>query len=255
MQNTKPLVVNLIGYGNLGFHLTEKFKDNKSIILNGIWLRSQAKKEIAGVQTFPIDHPLLPADITILAVSDKAIEELSMRLNFTSSLVVHCSGAAPITCLKQKRRGVWYPPISFSKEGKVDFSSITFCIETDSESDYDILEQLSDAIQSKWLRMHSNDRLKLHTAAVFANNFTNHLLTLSKSFCEENHINFTLLHPLILQGFNKALAIGPEYSQTGPAIRGDQHTMEKHLNHLDEDQKSIYIKMSHLIKSYYEKKL
>ncbi|MEP6794849.1 MAG: DUF2520 domain-containing protein, partial [Saprospiraceae bacterium] len=73
----------------------------------------------------------------------------------------------------------------------------------------------------------------LHVAAVFANNFSNHMLTLAESICKEHQLPFEILKPLILETFSKAILSGPKESQTGPAVRGDDKTIEKHLHLLE----------------------
>jgi predicted short-subunit dehydrogenase-like oxidoreductase (DUF2520 family) len=54
---------------------------------------------------------------------------------------------------------------------------------------------------------------------------------------------------LIRETVEKALDIGPSNSQTGPAVRGDQKTMEKHLDMIrnDENLHSIYELMTRSI--------
>ena len=55
------------------------------------------------------------------------------------------------------------------------------------------------------------------------------MLTLAESICAEQNLPFEILKPLILETFSKAILSGPRESQTGPAVRGDQKTIEKHL--------------------------
>jgi hypothetical protein len=69
----------------------------------------------------------------------------------------------------------------------------------------------------------------LHVAAVFVNNFTNHLYQIGNEICDENQIPFSILH------FNhrnspEIMNLPPALAQTGP-IRNDEKTIErnKHL--------------------------
>ena len=82
--------------------------------------------------------------------------------------------------------------------------------------------------------MSSEERRILHVSAVFACNFTNHLLTISKRILDAEHLEFDLLKPLIRETIRKALeAPDPAVVQTGPARRGDQQIIEKHLDYLE----------------------
>jgi predicted short-subunit dehydrogenase-like oxidoreductase (DUF2520 family) len=94
---------------------------------------------------------------------------------------------------------------------------------------------LAKSISNKVSKIGSEERKALHVAAVFASNFTNHMLTLSKKILEQNSLSFDLLKPLILETLNKSLSVGPENAQTGPASRGDLEIMDKHLDFIKED--------------------
>ncbi len=95
---------------------------------------------------------------------------------------------------------------------------------------------LSKAISNKVRKIGSEERKALHVAAVFASNFTNHMLTLSKKVLEQNGLDFDLLKPLILETIQKSLSLGPENAQTGPAKRGDLEILDKHIEFLQEDE-------------------
>ena len=69
----------------------------------------------------------------------------------------------------------------------------------------------------------------LHLAAVFVCNFTNHMLTQGKQIADKAGFPFEIFNPLLQETISKAMDIGPENSQTGPAVRNDQNTIEKHL--------------------------
>ena len=62
-----------------------------------------------------------------------------------------------------------------------------------------------------------------------------------------------MLEPLIKETFSKAMDIGPENAQTGPAIRNDQNTIEKHLELLSfsPELQRIYGEMTRSIITYY----
>ena len=78
------------------------------------------------------------------------------------------------------------------------------------------------------LRLDSAQRLQLHVAAVFANNFTNHLLGIADALLTEAQLPAALRAPLVRETVDKALNNPPFAVQTGPAARRDAPTLAAH---------------------------
>jgi predicted short-subunit dehydrogenase-like oxidoreductase (DUF2520 family) len=189
-------------------------------------------------------NTLAEADLYILAVSDDAITSVSSQLPFENKLVVHTSGSAPMTSLDNKnRKGVFYPLQTFTKGKAVDFKTIPFCLETQFENDYTLLEKVAKSISNNVFAIDSHQRKALHVAAVFVNNFTNHLYQLGNDICQENNVSFDILKPLILETANKILTLSPEAAQTGPAKRNDISTIAAHESFLTNENQSIIYKI------------
>src|SRR5690606_26014271 len=109
------------------------------------------------------------------------------------------------------------------------------------EPDYSILENAARAISDHFYRIDSNQRKALHVAAVFVNNFANHLYQIGSEICAENDIPFDILKPLIAETANKIRLLSPEDAQTGPASRRDFTTIEAHLDFLkDANLRDLY---------------
>ncbi|MEQ3690007.1 MAG: DUF2520 domain-containing protein, partial [Flavobacterium sp.] len=68
----------------------------------------------------------------------------------------------------------------------------------------------------------------------FVCNFVNHMYTIGNQICEENNVPFEVLQPLILETAHKITTLKPEAAQTGPALRKDTKTINKHLEFLQE---------------------
>lgn len=227
--------VAIVGTGNVGFHLNNELA--KSDDLNVIQFNSRSQ------------NSLTDFDIAILAVSDDAISEVSK--NIESKLVVHTSGTTDINLLKNSHnKGVFYPLQSFSKQKEVDFSHVPLCIEAENKEDLELLETLGKSLKSKTYIVNSEQRKHLHLAAVFANNFSNHMFTLAEEICNKNNVPFEVLKPLIQETTKKIETLSPAKAQTGPAARGDQKTIENHLELLDTYQQELYLKITQSIKKY-----
>lgn len=238
------ITINIIGSGNVAQHLISVFQQTENVVLQQVYTR---KKE--GISHWVTDadivtkyNDLKPADITIISVTDSAISEVSNQIPYENQLVVHTSGSMALEVLNNSnRKGVFYPLQTFSKAKAVNFKEIPLCLETENESDYSLLETLGKSISDKVFKISSTQRQSLHVAAVFSCNFVNHLYQLANEICKENNVPFEVLFPLIEETANKIKTLSPKEAQTGPAIRHDKKTIDKHLAFLtDENKKAIY---------------
>ena len=199
---------------------------------------------------------LRPATITIIAVSDNAIEKVAALIPYKNTLIVHTSGSISIDAILQDQKGVFYPLQSFSKNDRVDFSKIPICIEATYEKNLQLLEQLASKMSTKVYTINSQQRKQLHLAAVFVNNFTNHCYTIAQEICEQDQIPFEVLHALLEKTAQKAIALSPSDAQTGPAKRNDTKVIDEHLAMLQENNhKSIYKILTASIIAHYGKEL
>lgn len=215
----------VIGKGNVATHL-----NNALLKAEGVRVTQINSRKLENIPE---------ADVTIIAVSDDAIAEVSSKIE--NSFVVHASGASDLNVLKNsKRKGVFYMLQTFSKDKKVDFSKIPFCLEAENENDYLVLKKLAESIGEKVYSVNSEQRKALHVAAVFVNNFTNHLYKIGNDICNEHNVPFDVLKPLIKETASKIETLSPKEAQTGPAIRNDKNTIENHLELLNKNQQKIY---------------
>lgn len=169
------------------------------------------------------------ADLYVIAVSDAAIANVASDLKLNQQIVVHTAGAVPAGALNvcSANYGVLYPLQTFSK-GKMSLPKIPVVIEANNEFTKQRLAGFASAWAESVAFADDNGRLKLHLSAVLVNNFTNHLLALSEQFCEINLMNFNILRPLIEETIIANEGVRFATLQTGPAVRGDVRTIEKH---------------------------
>ncbi|NEW78169.1 MAG: DUF2520 domain-containing protein [Gelidibacter sp.] len=248
----------ILGGGNVAYHLTNALLKNDAVHVVQVYNRSLEKISCFKNNTSITDNlsDLKEADIYILAVSDNAISTLSSALKFKNKLVVHISGSMAMDELKSgSKKGVFYLLQSFSKERKIDFSNVPVCIEAETEKDLHLLETLAKSMSKNCYRINSYQRKSLHVAAVFVNNFVNHLYHIGHEICEQNKVPFEILLPLILETANKITTLSPLEAQTGPAKRNDTKTIEKHLAMLPKTQQEIYTLLTKSIQNTYGEKL
>jgi predicted short-subunit dehydrogenase-like oxidoreductase (DUF2520 family) len=245
----------LLGSGNVATHLGLALKQAGNDIL-AVWSRNLVHAEELALQlgaepTNQLEVVSPTADIYIISVVDDAIEDIAHQLSIKDRIVVHTSGTTGINALNgtSVHTGVLYPLQTFSKQKDVNFSNVPVAIEGSSQQVMETLEFLVRQITGTVLKIDSTQRLSLHVAAVFACNFTNHLCTLSKEILSQNQLDFHLLRPLIAETAAKVQEFEPETVQTGPAIRQDLGTLDKHQEFLrkNPDLLELYNKLSHSI--------
>lgn len=242
--------VTILGNGNLATHLIRVFIKKEQIDLVQVFSRNIEKIKHLSKKVSITDNllDLKDADVYIISISDNSIAEFSSQLNLKGKLVVHTSGSVPMDALKGSfKKGVFYPLQTFTKGKKIKFKSIPICIEASNEEHLTLLEKLAREISNDVRHITSKEREKLHLAAVFVNNFVNHMYQKANEICDENKLPFDILYPLIKETAKKIESISPMDAQTGPAKRNDSKTIEKHLEQLNSSQKEIYTAITNSI--------
>jgi predicted short-subunit dehydrogenase-like oxidoreductase (DUF2520 family) len=255
--------ITIIGAGNVATHLAKRLFE-KGHQINQIINRSLTNAKVLAEKVdakaindwADID---MQSAIYLIAVSDDVIGEVAKELSkFVSKnkIVAHTSGATSSTVFKThfENYGVFYPLQTFSKTRKADFETLPFCIDGSNETTKNELFQLAETICPNVYFIDDKQRNTLHVAAVFANNFTNHLLAISEQIITKENIPFDLLKPLINETVAKINESTPQSMQTGPARRGDKATLAKHQKYLDKYPKyrKIYEPLSESVEDYHK---
>jgi len=247
----------LLGAGNVGHHLYNAFNKTSQIDLSQWYCRDS--------RTILYDNPnteiindlskIKNADVYIICVSDSYIGKLSNQINISGKLVVHTSGSIDYTEINNKnRRGIFYPLQTFSKNKKLDISKVPICIESEKTQDLILLENLSKKIGCKSYKINFEQRKKIHLAAIFSNNFANHMFTIAKEILDDENLDFNILKPLIDETVDKIHKLDPENAQTGPAIRKNNEIITNHIKSLNnDDYKKLYVLMTKLIQEKHGK--
>lgn len=249
----------VLGFGNVGQHLCKALNELSQVSVIQIYNRKNITlpSELKHIPFTAKISEIKEADVYIMAIPDDAIASFSEALPIKNKLVVHTSGSVEMEVLSEaNRKGVFYPLQSFSKKRKLDFTEIPICIEAEKKSDLALLKKLGKAISEKVVEVNSEERAKLHLAAVFVNNFVNFMYDIGSDILDKNELPFDLLKPLIAETAAKIESLPPKEAQTGPAMRNDKKTIEKHL-HLLEDSpyKELYLQLTETIFTSYGKKL
>lgn len=245
----KP-TISFIGAGNVAWHLAQNLEKKKYKIAE-VYSRNIANATLLSEQlqdvkpTDELNFGESQAQIFILSIADSAFEEVLEKIILPkNSILIHSSGSQPLAILKKacSQIAVFYPLQTFSKAKKINLWEVPFCLEANSEQTMAIVSELAKSLSDKIYHLNSQQRATIHVAAVFACNFSNHLLVIAEDILIKNNLNFEILKPLLQETFEKALSIPPKKAQTGPASRGDTNTLKKHIDFLENEgnYKEIY---------------
>ncbi len=276
--------ISIIGAGNVATQFAIAFTmagHNVECICNRDIDKAEKLSKILcrykGKAAFVSDYKAIPdSDIVFICVADSAIEEVVNSLpirkndkpgavgensienhksagNTTgNTLYVHTSGATSIDVFKANPQienyGVFYPLMTLSRNKSIDIKMVPFLLEASSKENEEKLSKLVSSLKAEYNICTSQKRLQMHTAAVFATNFVNYMFTLAYDIAKPD---FTFLLPTAIEAVRKAFLNTPMTSQTGPALRGDTGTMNRHIELLEQggftEHAKVYRQMSECI--------
>lgn len=248
----------ILGSGNVAAVLGRKFKAAGHSILQIVSRNASVASKLAYEwDTESTNYSSIinrNADVYIVAVSDDAIDDVVADLQLPKKVVAHTAASVSKEVLKNvsEHYGVFYPLQSLSKDN-IELPEAPIFFDGSDELTKKKLEALAHSISPQHVSQAGDDaRMKLHVAAVFVNNFTNHLYALAESYCKKEGIHFRELLPLIEETALRIKDISPSASQTGPAIRNDEETIQKHLTMLNShpELKKVYEFLTSSIKSF-----
>lgn len=250
-----------IGAGNLATHLAVAMHQ-KGMRIRQVYSQTKGSaqalaKRIGCASTTDLSALQADADLYVFALKDAVLLDVLSKISPNNGLWVHTAGSIPMNIFAPftNRYGVLYPLQTFSKQRTVDFDTIHFFIEANSDESEKSLKNITRSLTCNTHLLSSEKRKSLHLAAIFANNFANHCYALASNLLKEQGLPFEYLLPLIAETTAKVQEMLPQEAQTGPAIRYDQNVINTHLDMLsDPFIKQIYQQMSQNIYAEANKK-
>jgi len=237
----------IIGTGNIGTWLFKTLQTKGNLTVVSVSSRN--------METLPPNF-----DLYIFALKDDVYETVLQQIPFQMPHAVHTSGSLSQQILAPfaEKVGVVYPYQTITREavsgvryevcGEQVDCDVPICIES-SDADFEAsLCQWANTIFPIVYKINEKQRFAMHLAAVFANNFTNAMYGIAYQIFKENHLDWSLIFPLLENTLEKAKDNNPRLVQTGPAVRNDSSIMKKHCEALvDENLKSLYGIVSKII--------
>lgn len=238
----------IIGSGNVASVLAKLIVENGHELLMLVGRNAFAAKALAqkynAHYSSSFNQINQNADIYIVSISDHAVEQVVKEIKIpVDKIVVHTTGSLPIEILKDvsENYGVLYPLQSIRKEIK-QTPDIPFFIDSNTESTKKYIADFAKTLSPLVSEADDEQRIKLHIAAVFVSNFTNYLFAVANDFCAKENIAFKYLLPLMKETVARLQTQSPQNVMTGPAVRKDENTIEKHLQILQKypEIKNLY---------------
>lgn len=249
----------LVGTGNMAWFLSKNLEAAGHRCM-GVYGRNKTEATILAVTlNAPIIHQLFHiregiADCCIIAIADNAVADVATKIPLTDTVVLHTSGSLALDVISSQNSAALWCIYSIVKNNFPLHRNIPVICEAGSikalETAKKIASTFTDIIQqASW-----QQRQYLHLAAVMSNNFINHLLAVCSEICKENKVPFELLNPIIEQTFQRIHTTNPMDTQTGPAKRGDNNTMQRHLLLLQQhpEWQALYQSISNSIENMYK---
>lgn len=233
------MTFSIIGTGNIAWFLGKRLSSSGHQC-RGVYGRDEANVKalgdalLSGCRGTIADVVDDNADVCFIAISDTAIPEVAAQLKLQHTILVHTSGAADIHVLQAgaKDYGVLWPVYSILKNNIPTHRDIPCAWEASSPRAKRFLIEMGHAITDNLFEAKAEQRKWLHLAAVFSNNFINHMLAINEVLCKQNDLPADTLQPLIKQTYDKVKQTSPLLVQTGPAFRHDDVTINRHIEML-----------------------
>jgi len=247
------LRVAIVGCGRAGTSIAALVENSEKLELSAIFGRSlervkRAADKIGTTRIFSELSKLPDADIFLIAIDDKEVEEFAKSFSrerpLNDKVVAHLSGSLTSEVFSDLKGsgasiGSCHPLKSFTSE-LISMSEFrgTLCVLEGDEIACQKLDILFQNLEAETARIKPEDKLKYHSAAVFASNYLVTALDVARELLEEIGLDkhFGSFENLSLQVLQNVFTLGPDKALTGPVDRGETEVISKELNALSSNK-------------------
>lgn len=181
-------------------------------------------------------------ELVMLTVPDAAVAEVADRLETSGDkppVVAHVSGSLGLDVLGRHARVASMHPLMSLPNGELGASRLRGC--AFALAGDPVVNDVVTALDGVGFAVDDKQRTRYHAAATIASNHVVAILGQAARVAESADVDFTLFRDLVLASVEAAFDIGPSAALTGPAARGDDATLLRHLGALDPDERPAYI--------------
>jgi predicted short-subunit dehydrogenase-like oxidoreductase (DUF2520 family) len=178
-------------------------------------------------------------DLLVLATPDDAIREVARAVEPDETTVVaHLAGARGLEVLTpHRRRAAVHPLISLPTPELGARRLVGGWFATAGDP---LAGEVVDALHGRAFTVEDRDRATYHAAAVIASNHLVALLGQVERLAGWVGVPFEAYLDLATDTLANVAELGPAAALTGPAARGDEATLRRHLRALPVDERKAY---------------
>ena len=240
IESSDSYKIVMIGAGNVATHVSRHLHSSGHKLQciyskSGVSAKTLAA-ELGVPGTSNREEVPAEADFYFICVPDREVPGIASKFSDTKGIWLHTSGALPMSILQpvSDRYGVLYPLQTLSRSRPLAASQIPCLVEGSAKDVTASIMNLALSVFERVEKVNSEQRLVIHTAAVFTNNFSSHMVHIGRELLAQREVDPQLLNPLLEETFAKIRDLGTVEGRTGPAVRGDQGTMNKHIELLQD---------------------
>ncbi len=178
-------------------------------------------------------------DLLVLAVPDDAVASVAASVApVASTVIAHLAGSLGLDVLAPHvRRAALHPLASLPSPevGAERLRGAWFAIAGDP-----LVQSVVDALDGRAFEVSDRRRAAYHAAAAIASNHLVALLAQVERVAEGADVPFDAYLDLVRATVENVAALGPLDALTGPAARGDDATIARHLEALPEGEHQLY---------------
>ncbi|MDE0699197.1 MAG: DUF2520 domain-containing protein [Acidimicrobiaceae bacterium] len=178
-------------------------------------------------------------DVLVIATPDDKIASVAESVRPTpTTLVLHLSGASGLDVLKgHPRCAAMHPLVSLPSAdlGAERLRGAWFAVAGDAEVD-----SLVTALGGRSFAITDSARPLYHAAAVISSNHLVALLGQAERVADLAGVPLEVMLDLARDTVDNVRRLGPAAALTGPAARGDEATIARHLKALPPDERAVY---------------
>ena len=238
---TEISTVAFVGSGKVASVLSDIFI-GKGIVITGVSSRNLNKGKLLADKlncSFIEDHKSLEADLIIIAINDDSVKTIVEQIESTKR-IAYTAGSIDLSEINHPNCIVFYPLQTFTEEKNLQPKDIPILLEAKDPTNLNLLENFCTKLNFQFNICSSIERKQYHLAAVFINNFVNHLVFLAKEETDNRNLQWNILQPLLEETCNKLLNQDLYSGQTGPAKRNDLRVISEQKKMLSDYKLEIY---------------
>lgn len=198
------------------------------------------------------------SDIIFITVNDDNIQTVwneIEEMDLEEKIICHCSGSLSSEIFKGAGSGnvcSVHPMLAFnSKHTSLNAISNAFFTVEGGRKAVDTVSEILSLCGNSFKIITAENKVKYHTAACFASNFVVSVCYKAIKLLQECGFSKSesenALSTLMKCNMDNILEVGCEKAITGPASRGDNVTIEKHLGVIDERTGRLYEELTNVI--------